>query len=138
MSSIVTKIKLFQQWFNTFNRYKDVINYFITNILFIFVSICFFISQLSLTQHILFTVIVEVHSDSERGNPLPPHGLLFPISSKVLLYASFHRQDNTYHGLCYPSRGALAGTRHSSMGPPRRKDRSDDPSHHERTLLPRS
>ena len=21
------------------------------------------------------------HSDSERGNPLPPHGLLFPISS---------------------------------------------------------
>ena len=21
-------------------------------------------------------------SDSERGNPLPPHGLLFPISSK--------------------------------------------------------
>ena len=23
------------------------------------------------------------HSDSERGNPLPPLGLLFPISSKV-------------------------------------------------------
>ena len=22
------------------------------------------------------------HSDSERGSPLPPHGLLFPISSK--------------------------------------------------------
>ena len=28
-----------------------------------------------------------------------------------------HRQDNTYHGLCYTSRGALAGTRNSSMGP---------------------
>ena len=28
------------------------------------------------------------------------------------------RQDNTYHGLCYTSRGALAGTRNSSMGPP--------------------
>ena len=27
-------------------------------------------------------------------------------------------QDNTYHGLCYTSRGALAGTRNSSMGPP--------------------
>ena len=26
--------------------------------------------------------IVNDHSDSERGNPLPPHGLLFPISSK--------------------------------------------------------
>ena len=26
--------------------------------------------------------IVKDHSDSERGNPLPPHGLLFPINSK--------------------------------------------------------
>ena len=26
--------------------------------------------------------MVKNHSDSERGNPLPPHGLLFPISSK--------------------------------------------------------
>ena len=26
--------------------------------------------------------IVKNHSDCERGNPLPPHGLLFPISSK--------------------------------------------------------
>ena len=24
--------------------------------------------------------MVKDHSDSERGNPLPPHGLLFPIS----------------------------------------------------------
>ena len=22
------------------------------------------------------------HSDNERGNPLPPHGILFPINSK--------------------------------------------------------
>ena len=26
--------------------------------------------------------MVKDHSDSQRGNPLPPHGLLFPISSK--------------------------------------------------------
>ena len=26
--------------------------------------------------------MVQDHSDSERGNPLLPHGLLFPISSK--------------------------------------------------------
>ena len=26
--------------------------------------------------------MVKDHSDSERGNPLPPHGLLFPINSK--------------------------------------------------------
>ena len=25
--------------------------------------------------------MVKDHSDSERGNPLPPHGLLFPIST---------------------------------------------------------
>ena len=27
--------------------------------------------------------MVKDHSDSERGNPLPPHRLLFPISSKA-------------------------------------------------------
>ena len=26
--------------------------------------------------------LLKDYSDSERGNPLPPHGLLFPISSK--------------------------------------------------------
>ena len=26
--------------------------------------------------------MVKDHSDNERGNPLPPHRLLFPISSK--------------------------------------------------------
>ena len=57
--------------------------------------------------------MVKDHSDSEKGNPLPPHGLLFLINSKVLLYAPSHRQDSTYH-----SHGALAGTRYSSMGPP--------------------
>ena len=28
------------------------------------------------------THMVKNHSDNERGNPLPPHRLLFPISSK--------------------------------------------------------
>ena len=45
-------------------------------------------------------------------------GYSYQLTARVLLYASFHRQDNTYHGLCYTSRGALAGTRNSSMGPP--------------------
>ena len=26
--------------------------------------------------------MVKYHTDSERGNPLSPHGLLFPINSK--------------------------------------------------------
>ena len=42
----------------------------------------------------------------------------FRLTAMVLLYAPSHRQDSTYHGLCYTSRGALAGMRNSSMGPP--------------------
>ena len=59
--------------------------------------------------------MVKDHSDSERGNPLPPiHGLLLSFSSnRVLLYAPSHRHDSTYHGLCYTSRGALAGREHA-------------------------
>ena len=45
-------------------------------------------------------------------------GYSFRLAARVLVYASSHRQDNTYHGLCYTSRGALAGMRDSSMGPP--------------------
>ena len=37
------------------------------------------------------------------------------LTARVLLYAPSHRQDSTYHGLCYTSRGALAGNRNSSM-----------------------
>ena len=44
-------------------------------------------------------------------------GYSFQLATRVLLYASSHRQDNTYHSLCYTSRGALAGTRNSSMCP---------------------
>ena len=45
-------------------------------------------------------------------------GYSFRLTARVRLYAPSHRQDNTYHGLCYTSRGALAGTRNSSMGSP--------------------
>ena len=60
-------------------------------------------------------------------------GYSYRLTARVLLYAPSHRQDCTYHGLCYTSHGAQAGTRNSPM-----KDRSDDPLHHERTLLPQS
>ena len=45
-------------------------------------------------------------------------GYSYRLTARVILYAPSHRQDNTYHGLCWTSRGALAGTRNSSMGPP--------------------
>ena len=45
-------------------------------------------------------------------------GYSFRLAARILLYAPSHRQDNTYHGLGYTSRGALAVMRNSSMGPP--------------------
>ena len=45
-------------------------------------------------------------------------GYSFRLAARVILYDSSHRQDNAYHGLCYTSRVALAGTRSSLMGPP--------------------
>ena len=36
---------------------------------------------------------------------------MYRLAARVLLYVSSQRQDNTYHGLCYSNRGALAGTR---------------------------
>ena len=50
-------------------------------------------------------------------------GYSYRLTARILLYAPSHRQDNTSHGLCYTSRGALAGTRNSSKGHPM-KDRS--------------
>ena len=61
--------------------------------------------------------MVKDHSDCEIGNPLTPHGLLFPI----LLYAPSHRQDSTYQGFFfYTSRSALAGSRNNHEGSIRR------------------
>ena len=67
--------------------------------------------------------MLKDHSDSERGNLIPPHGLLFPISSKGFFYMH-HPTYMIAHttGLCYTSRGTLARTRNSSMGPPWRID----------------
>ena len=43
-------------------------------------------------------------------------GYSFRLTARVLLYAPSHRQDSTYHDLCYNSRGAMVGTRNSYMG----------------------
>ena len=63
--------------------------------------------------------MVKDHSDSEREETRCRQiGYTFRLTARVVLYAPSHRQDSTYHGLCYTSRGALAGTINSSMGPP--------------------
>ena len=64
-------------------------------------------------------------TDRKEGNVLFNDALNFFY---LRLYGVGHmvkdpyRQDDTYHGFRYTSRGALAGTRNSSMGPPRRID----------------
>ena len=63
-------------------------------------------------------------------------GYSFQLTARVLLYAPSHRQDSTYHSLCYTSHGSLEREIAKWVQP--MKDRSDDPSHHERMLLPRS
>ena len=40
--------------------------------------------------------MAKYHTDSERGNPLPPHGLLFPINSKGYFYMH-HPTDRITH-----------------------------------------
>ena len=42
-------------------------------------------------------------------------GYSYRLTARVLLYAPSHRQDNIYHGLCYTSRGALAGMRNTAL-----------------------
>ena len=71
------------------------------------------------STHFIYGYMVRLvekdHSDSERGNPLPPHELLFPITGKffIYIYAPSHKQHSTYHGFWYTRRGTLAGTRNS-------------------------
>ena len=60
-------------------------------------------------------------------------GYSYRLTASVLLYAPSHRQDSTYHGLCYTSRGHWLEREIAQWVHPM-KDRSDDPSHHERTL----
>ena len=58
---------------------------------------------------------MKYHSDDERKNLLTSlHELHFPVKVRNILYAPYHRQDSTYHGRCYTSRGALAGMRNWS------------------------
>ena len=39
--------------------------------------------------------MVKYHTDSERGNPMPPHGLLFPINS--MGFYMYHLTDRIAH-----------------------------------------
>ena len=81
--------------------------------------------------------MVKDHLDSERGNTLLPHGLLFPITSKGSFICTI--PDRIAHTTTFVTpvvehwlEQEIAQWVHTM------KDQSDDPSHHERRLLPRS
>ena len=80
--------------------------------------------------------MVKDHSDSERGNPLPPYGLLFPINSKGSFICTTHRIAHTTAFVTPVVEHWLEWEIAQWVHP--MKDRSDDLSHHERTLLPQS
>ena len=55
--------------------------------------------HIQISSSLLLVVVVN-----ERGNPLPPlRGILFSISNKIYFYASSHKQELTFHGLCNTS-----------------------------------
>ena len=67
------------------------------------------------TSYLCF--MVKEHSNIQRGNlQLPLHGILFPISSKGSFIRIIPQIGWYTRCLCCTSRGALAGTRKSSMG----------------------
>ena len=49
--------------------------------------------------------MVKDYSDSERGNPLLPHGLLLPISSKVFFFYMHHPTDGITHTTAFVTPG---------------------------------
>ena len=59
------------------------------------------------------------------------------LTARVLLYAPFHRQDSTYHGLCYTSRGALDGIGNTQLVHHER-NWFNDPSHHDPSHSPQT
>ena len=86
----------------------------------------------------LYGVRHMVKDHSERGYTLPPHRLLLPISKQGFFYMH-HPTDRIAHTTAFVTpvvehwlEREIAQWVHPM------KDRSDDPLHHERTLLPRS
>ena len=53
--------------------------------------------------------MVKDHSDREKTHCCPYMRYSFWLATRVLLYGTSQRRDNTYHGFCYTSRGELNG-----------------------------
>ena len=77
--------------------------------------------------------MVKDHSVNETGNLLPLQGLFFLISSKGSFYMH-HPTERTAHTTAFVIQVIEQWLEQEIA----QWDRSDDPSHHEQTLLPRS
>ena len=81
--------------------------------------------------------MVKDHSDSEKGNPLLPHRLLFTINSKGSFICTI--PDRIAHTTAFVT--PVVGQwleREIAQWVHHMKDRSDNTSHQKRTPLPRS
>ena len=81
--------------------------------------------------------MVKDHSDSEKGNPLPPHRLLLSINTKGSFICTIPHMIAHTTAFVTPVVEHWLEREIAQWVHPM-KDRSDDPSHHERRLLPRS
>ena len=77
--------------------------------------------------------MVKDHTDSEKGNPLPPHRLLLSINSKGSFICTIP-QTGLHIPLFVTPVVEHWLEREIAQWVHPMKDRSDDPSHHERTL----
>ena len=72
-------------------------------------------------------LMVKYHTDSEIGNPLPPHGLLFLINSKGSFYMR-HPTDRISHTTAFVTPVVVKWLeREIAQWVHPMKDRSDDP-----------
>ena len=76
--------------------------------------------------------MVKDHSDSEKGNPLPPHRLLLSINHSKGSFICTIPQTHTTAFVTPVVEHWLEREIAQWVHP--MNDRSDDPSHHERTL----
>ena len=59
------------------------------------------------STNFIYGYMVKDHSVREETR-CHHMGYSFRLAARVLLYAPSHRQDSTYHSLCYTSQGALS------------------------------
>ena len=75
--------------------------------------------------------MVKDLSDSERGNPLPPHGPLFQFNSKGSFIYMHYSTDRITHTMVFITNVVEQLLNRFTM-----KDRSDDPSYSQRRYKP--